>query len=113
SKAEMQKFGLLATIFGLIIGAYWTMRPIKDSIFNAIVGVYYIPRAKVVSLLCMLVLILVYNKLIDMYPRQKVFYLLISIYAGLAFLFYFILAHPIYGIDNPVASPLRLVGWAW
>ena len=113
SKAEMQKFGFLATIFGLIIGTYWTLRPIKDSIFHAIVHINYQPMAKGLSLFCIVPLILIYNKLLDIYPRHKVFYILISIYAAMAFMFYFIFSNPTYGLDNTVASPWRLIGWVW
>ncbi len=113
SKAEMQKFGFLAAIFGLIIGTYWTLRPIKDSVFHAIVHIDYQPIAKMLSLFCVIPLILIYNKLLDVFPRHKVFYILISVYAAVAFMFYFAFSHPIYGIDNPVASPWRLIGWVW
>ena len=27
TREELEKFGLLAVIFGMIIGTYWTMRP--------------------------------------------------------------------------------------
>jgi len=33
SPQEVKKFAFLASIFGLVIGVYWTLRPIKDSAF--------------------------------------------------------------------------------
>src|ERR1700731_1675913 len=84
SGAEVQKFGFLSLIFGLIIATYWAMRPIKDSIFNAIVGMDYQPYAKWVSLLVVFPLVLAYNKLVSMYPRHRVFYILMTIYALLS-----------------------------
>ncbi len=43
---ELKKFLLLGLIFGLIIGIYWTLRPMKDAIFQDIVGATWQPRAK-------------------------------------------------------------------
>lgn len=113
SGAEVQKFGFLSVIFGLIIATYWAMRPIKDSIFNAVVGMDYQPYAKWVSLLVVFPLVLVYNKLVSVYPRHKVFYILMTLYALLSVGFYFAFSSPIYGLENTVRSADRLVGWAW
>src|SRR5690242_824328 len=79
SREELQKFGILASLFFLIIGTYWTLRPMKDSIFNALVGIDYQPMAKWLSLALIVPLIIIYSKLIDTFPRHKVFYGLVSI----------------------------------
>ena len=50
-KEELKKFLKLGAIFALVIGVYWTLRPLKDSIFSSIVGVTYQPMAKWVSLI--------------------------------------------------------------
>ena len=113
SSAELKKFGCLAVIFGLIIGIYWTLRPMKDSIFNAIVGMDYQPWAKMLSLLVIVPLVIGYSKLIDKYPRHKVFYILISIYACVALLFYFGFLNSTFGLANTLKSPWRVMGWAW
>ena len=75
-KKEIKKYALLGITFGLLITAYWGLRPIKDGIFSGIVGVDYTPYAKFLSLTTVLILIGIYGKLIDWLPRQKVFYLL-------------------------------------
>jgi AAA family ATP:ADP antiporter len=62
SKDEVLKFSLLGLIFGLIIGAYWGLRPIKDGIFAEIVGIDYQPLAKWVSLVIVSTLVIVYGK---------------------------------------------------
>ncbi|HEB41722.1 MAG TPA: MFS transporter [Candidatus Dependentiae bacterium] len=113
NKEELQKFGFLALIFGLIIGIYWTLRPMKDSIFNALVGMDYLPWAKMLSLVFIVPLVIVYSKLIDKYPRHKVFYILIGVYGVAALSFYFVLSNPVLGIANTVQSPSRVIGWAW
>lgn len=37
SKEELKKFVMLGGIFALVIGIYWTLRPIKDTIFSSMV----------------------------------------------------------------------------
>ena len=113
SKEEVQKFSLLGFIFALIIGAYWGMRPIKDSIFGAMVGMSYQPYAKWLSLLIVAPLVIVYGKLIDKYPRHKVFYALTIIYAILGLVFAWAFFHPVMGLSNTVKDPSRFLGWCW
>ncbi len=113
SKEELKKFGFLASIFGLIIGTYWTLRPMKDSIFHAIVHIDYLPYAKILSLFVTVPLVIIYSKLIDKYPRHKVFYLLISMYATVAILFFLAFSNPVMGLANTSQSPMRILGWMW
>ncbi len=113
SKEEVKKFVILGLLFGLIIGTYWALRPIKDSIFGAVVGIDYQPVAKWLSLLVIFPLVIAYGKLIDKYPRQKVFYILTSIYAVAALIFAYFFSHPVYGITAGAADPSRIIGWLW
>src|SRR5437660_513685 len=94
SAEELKKFGLLSFVFGLVIGTYWMLRPLKDSVFMAVVGRNYIPNAKILSLIVVFPLVLVYSKLVDMFPRQKMFYALCTIYGLLALTFAFLIYHP-------------------
>jgi AAA family ATP:ADP antiporter len=110
---EAKKFGLLSLIFGLIIGTYWTLRPIKDSAFATIVGIDYLPWAKILSLCVIVPLVLVYSKLIDMFPRHKVFYVLTLVYGSLALVFTYFFLHPELGLTNTASDPGRLIGWIW
>lgn len=110
---EVKKFAFLSTIFGLIIGVYWTLRPIKDSQFGSVVGGDYLPWAKILSVFVTVVLVLVYGKLVDAFPRHKVFYGIVSTYAVLALLFTWGFMHPTIGFTNTVADPTRLIGWAF
>ena len=113
SREEVRKYALLGITFGVLIAAYWGLRPLKDGIFSGIVGVNYIPYAKMLSLVTVLVLIVIYGKLIDWLPRSKVFYLLTTTYALGAFTFAILLSNPIYGIPNTVEDPARVIGWLW
>ncbi len=112
-KEELKKFGLLSLIFGFIIGTYWMLRPLKDSIFMSVVGSNYIPYAKWLSLLIVFPLVLIYNKLVDLFPRQKLFYALCAIYGVLAIIFAFLAYSPTWGLANAIVSPTRWWGWAW
>lgn len=113
SKDEVIKFSLLGLIFGLIIGCYWTLRPIKDSIFAAMVGVDYQPMAKWLSLVIVSALVLVYGKLVDTFSRDRVFYILTTIYALAAFSFAWVFSDPIMGLQNTTLDPMRITGWLW
>lgn len=113
SREEVQKFSLLAFIFGLIIGVYWAMRPIKDSVFAAIVGGDQLWLAKILSLCIIFPLVIAYSKLIDTFPRQRVFYGLTLVYAVLMFGFAWAFMHPTIGLENTISDPSRWLGWAW
>ncbi|TET06078.1 hypothetical protein E3J79_03405 [Candidatus Dependentiae bacterium] len=113
SREEVKKYALLGIAFGVLIAAYWGLRPLKDGIFQSIVGADYQPYAKGLSLLVVLGLIVIYGKLVDWLPRHRVFYLLTVFYALGAIFFAIILSNPIYGIPNTIESPTRIVGWLW
>lgn len=114
STDEAMKFGFLGSIFFLIIGVYWTIRPLKDGIFDQIVGLAnYQPMAKGLSLIIVFPLVILYSKLIDKFSRDKVFYILIGIYAVAALLFTYFFMNPYYGVANTAASPYRMLGWLW
>jgi AAA family ATP:ADP antiporter len=110
---ELRKFGLMASVFGLIIGVYWALRPIKDSIFDAIVGGHLLWQAKILSVCIIAPLVILYSKLIDKFPRQKVFYGLLLFYTVLTAFFAYAFMDPVLGLANTVASPDRYLGWLW
>ena len=86
-REEFKKFLRMGVIFALIIGSYWTLRVLKDSVFINLVNKHDIPWAKTASLFLLLPLVMVYTKLLDRYSREKMFYLLSTIYAAGALLF--------------------------
>jgi AAA family ATP:ADP antiporter len=113
NREEVQKFAILSFMFFLIIGTYWAMRPIKDGLFANIVGVDYIPWAKLLSLMIITPLVVIYSKLVDLLPRHRVFYILISLYTLAALAFAYLLNHAEYGIPNTTEDPTRILGWLW
>ncbi|KKP35602.1 MAG: hypothetical protein UR26_C0003G0075 [candidate division TM6 bacterium GW2011_GWF2_32_72] len=110
-KKELEKFLILASVFGLIIAAYWILRPLKDSFFGVIVGDYR-GTAKLVSLLSTVFFIVIYAKLIDWFPKQIVFYMLSVFYGLFSIVFMFVFLSS-YGLTDTMASSHRMLGWIW
>ena len=77
---EFKKFLRLGLIFGLIIGVYWTLRPLKDSIFIQMVDKFQLPFAKTVSVIILLPLVMFYTKLIEKTSREKMLIILPAFY---------------------------------
>lgn len=74
-------------------------------------GVDRIPQAKILSLVVVLVLVVVYNKLLDIMPKHHLFFLMGGIYALIFGITAFLLSHPTIGLPNNTADPTRLLGW--
>ena len=113
SKEELKKFGLLGIIFCGIILIYWALRPMKDSIFNSMIGMDWQPTAKILSLFIMFPIVILYSKLVDTFPRHKVFYFLTGLYGTIAFVMYLCFSDPSIGLANTVKDPSRILGWVW
>jgi AAA family ATP:ADP antiporter len=113
NREELQKFGILALIFCGIIAIYWALRPMKDSIFNAIIGMEWQPYAKGLSLFVIFPIVILYSKLVDMFPRHKVFYFLTGLYGVIALIMFFCFSDSSMGLANTVKSPTRIIGWVW
>jgi AAA family ATP:ADP antiporter len=91
---EFRKFLRMGLIFMIIVGSYWTLRPLKDAIFIQFVGKLYLPYAKTVSVLLLLPLVAAYTKLVGKYQKEKMLVMLpvfygasVLIFAVLVFLF--------------------------
>jgi len=104
---------LSSTLF-FIIGGYWLLRSLKDPVIATVCGVEYIPKAKMMSVVVVTVLVFVYNKLIDMFPKHQLFYIIGGFYAVLFTCIAMALASPetsSLSIYNTTADPARLIGW--
>lgn len=75
-KEEFKKFLRMGLIFALIIGVYWTLRPLKDAVFIQLVDKLHLPYAKTVSVLALLPLVMFYTKLLERTSREKMLILL-------------------------------------
>jgi AAA family ATP:ADP antiporter len=79
-KEEFKKFLRMGLIFALIIGVYWTLRPLKDALFIQLVDKLHLPYAKTVSVLALLPLVMFYTKLLEHTSREKMLIILPAFY---------------------------------
>ena len=101
---------LSSTLF-FVVGGYWLLRTLKDPIMSVIDGVEYIPQAKIASLFVVFGLVIIYNKLLDMFPKHQVFYMMGIFYGVLFTLIGLLLMHPTIGLSNTNSNPSRFLGW--
>src|SRR5690349_8114092 len=79
-REEFKKFLRMGLIFALIIGVYWSLRALKDSIFIQLVDKMSLPYAKTLSVLALLPLVIFYTKLLEHRSRERMLILLPCIY---------------------------------
>lgn len=113
SKEEFKKFGLLAVGFFFLIGSYWPLKILKDSIFISMIGSQHQPTAKILSLFIFFPIVLFYSKLTDYFAKEKLIYFFVSLYASIGLVFVYFFAHPTIGLANPEQSQYRLLGWTF
>ena len=118
-KEEFKKFLRMGLIFALIIGIYWTLRPLKDSLFIQLVDKMQLPYAKTISVLALLPLVMFYTKLLEKTSREKMLILLPMLY-GLAILGFsaamFFVQAPAEEIAARSIIPLmgtKILGYLW
>lgn len=73
--SEFKKFLNMGLILAVIIGVYWTLRPLKDALFKM-----HLPYAKTVSVLSLLPLVMFYTQLLATTSREKMFVILPCFY---------------------------------
>lgn len=112
-RQELKKFIFLGIIFGFIIGIYWVLKPVKNSVFMSMVGAKKIGHVKIFSLLALFPLVMLLGKLMDMFPRHRILYVLGGIYAFITLTFGLLLAHPTLGLPNTIVDSTRILGWLW
>lgn len=113
SQEEFKKFLFLGAIFCFTIAINWLLRTLKDSAFITTTGSNYIPHAKWISFIVSIGLVNIYGKLVDIFPRHRLFYVLSTLYAAGALIFAYFLSHTEYGVCNINSDPCRLLGWFW
>ncbi|KKR96152.1 MAG: hypothetical protein UU47_C0018G0012 [candidate division TM6 bacterium GW2011_GWE2_41_16] len=106
---ELKKFLKLGLIFATIIGTYWTLRVLKKAVFYKLVGAVYIPWAKTASIIILIPLLFFYSKLLNKYPREKMFYILSIAYGTLFLVFSGLL---LFTQSTPAIVAAR-TGWAY
>lgn len=88
---EIKKFSILGGMFFLIIGSYWLLRLLKNTLLYKIAfpealgwaadyGRQMQPIAKFWSPFIIIGLVFLYSKLVDLFEKHKLFYILITTY---------------------------------
>ncbi len=120
---EVRKYWLLSVIFFVIIGTYWLLRILKNTIFLKVAfpvefgwdlqqGCLFLPYAKTWSSVVVFVLLLGYSKLIDLLKPHQLFYVFSGIYASLFALFAVLLGmKQFYGVACLGKTVLASLGW--
>jgi len=118
-KEEFKKFLRLGLIFALIIGVYWTLRPLKDSIFIRLVDKTYLPFAKVVSVIALLPLVMFYTKLLEKTSREKMLHILPAFY-GIAVIIFSAIMYMVQKSPEELAAQTlfaqrasQILGFVW
>jgi ATP:ADP antiporter, AAA family len=109
-REEFKKFIRMGAIFALIIGAYWTLRPLKDSVFIQLVGSLQLPFAKTVSLLALLPLVMFYTKLLERTSKEKMLTLLPTFYGVLTLGFSLLM---LWAQGSQMSIGTKIVGYAF
>ncbi len=86
-REEFKKFLRMGLTFTFILGAYWTIRTLKATVFITLVGADYQPIAKTFSIILLVPLVMLYTKILDYYSREKTFYGLSLFYGIFTLLF--------------------------
>ncbi len=90
-KHEIRKFALFGLGAFFALGAYWMLRLLKDVLIYKIAfpaelgwadeyGQAFIPKLKLISLFTVLITVFVYSKLVDMYKKHQLFYIIGGFY---------------------------------
>lgn len=111
--SELKKFVLLASGFFFLLGSWWPLKTLKESIFINIIGPMHLPEAKIASVLLFFPIVLMYSKLVDHFAKEKLIYFFVSLYTIIGLILVYFLYHPTIGLANPEVNPTRLLGWAF
>lgn len=118
-KEEFKKFLRMGVIFALILGVYWTLRPLKDAVFIQLVGKLQLPYAKTISVIALLPLVMFYTKLLSKISRERMLKILPAFY-GIAILCFGFMMWGVQGSSEEIASRslfgligTKVLGYSW
>ena len=103
----------LSSVLFFMIGGYWLLRSLKDPVLTALCGVEAIPKAKMLSVVVVLGVVSIYNRLLDNpnLKKHSLFYIFGMFYFFLFTSISFLLAHPTIGLANQRPDTNRILGW--
>ena len=120
---DIKKFGILSATLFCTIGSYWLLRLLKDTVFMKIAfpvhlgwepeqGALFQPLAKTLSPLVIIFCVIVYSKLVDVFEKHKLFYVICSFYVALFGLISTMLAiREVSGDETLGRTMMAAIGW--
>ncbi len=108
---EFKKFLRMGVIFALIIGVYWTLRPLKDAVFIQLVSNLQLPYAKTASVIALLPLVMFYTKLLEKTSREKMLVILPTFYGLSILCFSFLIMGA--QASGSTSYAVRALGYVW
>lgn len=111
--ADHGRVTLLSLTLFFIISGFWILRCNKAPLFSVLVGKNEIPFAKMMSLLVVLVIVLIYNFLLDKVSRHHMFYIIGTAYSSvlLVVTFFLFLNRTEVEAGEEPSGNLRWLGW--
>jgi len=110
--SEMLRTLCLAMTLFFMIGGYWLLRSLKDSVLMALCGYQAIPKAKMLSVFVVLGVVSVYNHLLDSdMAKHQLFYVFGTFYFFLFTIIALMLMNPTIGLANKYQDESRVLGW--
>ena len=116
---EFKKFLRMGIIFAVIIGVYWTLRPLKDAVFIQLVSNLQLPFAKIISVLALLPLVMFYTKLLEKTSRERMFVILPTFYGITTMIFGLLMLlfqSPEYDMASRsflFTAATKIIGYVW
>jgi AAA family ATP:ADP antiporter len=111
-KEEFKKFLRMGLTFACVIGAYWTIRTLKNSMFGVLAGPHLLPWGKVVSIMVLIPMVMLYTKILDKVTRERAFYGISMFYGVMTVVFALLLANGSIGEASEAVIAAR-TGWTW
>lgn len=110
---ELKKFVYLALGAFCLIGSFWPLKPLKESIFINMVGAAYMPDVKMLTVVAVFLFVLGYSKVVDYFSKQRLIYAFLFFYLVVGGIFVYLLSHPSIGLANASVGPHRFVAWGF
>ena len=109
---ELPRILFLSSLLCCIIGGFWLLDSLKDTVLATTVGLRYQPKAKLISVVVTLFVVSGYTTLVRRIKHKPtLFYLIGGAYTLIFIVIGGLLAHETIGMRNTNPDPKRLVGW--
>ena len=103
---------MISALLCCIIGGFWLLDSLKDTVLATTVGLEWQPKAKLASVAVTLFVVAAYNALIRVAAKPTLFYVFGLTYACIFVVLGGLLSHKTIGMENTQPDPTRLIGWA-